>query len=118
MRIIDKVNEEVLRKTAERCRERNIIIPTFAQQKDPSKVPDKIKAKLKDVGLWDVNSLNLFRITWKNDHKTGTFGGVNFLEFPSELTGVPCRIIGLIGKYFPTGAHKVGATFGCLVPRR
>ena len=27
------------------------------------------------------------------------------------------RIIGLVGKYFPTGAHKVGAAFGCLVPR-
>jgi cysteine synthase A len=23
----------------------------------------------------------------------------------------------LIGKWFPTGAHKVGAAFGCLVPR-
>jgi cysteine synthase len=30
---------------------------------------------------------------------------------------VKARIIGLVGKYFPTGAHKVGAAFGCLVPR-
>ena len=33
------VNEKVLAKTIERCRERGIIIPTFAEQKDPSKVP-------------------------------------------------------------------------------
>ena len=39
------------------------------------------------------------------------------MEFPRELTGVDARIIGLVGKWFPTGAHKVGAAFGCLVPR-
>jgi cysteine synthase len=42
---------------------------------------------------------------------------VNYLELPSSLTGVPARIIVLVGKWFPTGAHKVGAAFGCLVPR-
>ena len=41
----------------------------------------------------------------------------NWIEFPSELTGVEARIVGLVGKYFPIGAHKVGAAFGCLVPR-
>jgi cysteine synthase A len=30
---------------------------------------------------------------------------------------VPARIIVLVGKWFPTGAHKVGAAFSCLVPR-
>jgi len=39
------------------------------------------------------------------------------LEIPPELTGVSARVIGLVGKWFPTGAHKVGATFSCLVPR-
>ncbi len=33
------------------------------------------------------------------------------------MTGVDARILALVGKWFPTGAHKVGATFGCLVPR-
>ncbi len=36
---------------------------------------------------------------------------------PEELTNVKAKIIALVGKWFPTGAHKVGATFGCLVPR-
>ena len=27
------------------------------------------------------------------------------------------RIIAVVGKWFPTGAHKVGAAYGCLVPR-
>ncbi|MBI5243102.1 MAG: pyridoxal-phosphate dependent enzyme [Elusimicrobia bacterium] len=112
-----KLNEAVIKKTVARCREKGIVIPTFAQLADPAKVPDSVKKKLKGVGLWDVDPANLFRISWKNDVKSGLYGGVNFLEIPSELTGVDARIIGLIGKYFPTGAHKVGAAFGCLVPR-
>ncbi|MDR2825706.1 MAG: pyridoxal-phosphate dependent enzyme, partial [Deltaproteobacteria bacterium] len=47
----------------------------------------------------------------------GAFGGVNYLELPSALTGVKARIVIMLGKWFPTGAHKVGAAFGCLVPR-
>ena len=76
-----------------------------------------MKSKLPKVGLWDVNPLNLWRITWKNDTKTGLYGKVNFFEIPKAVTGVDARIIGLTGKFFPTGAHKVGAAFGCLVPR-
>ncbi len=116
-RIIKTINRDVIKRTAQRCRERNIVIPTFAQMRDPSLVPEAIRTKLKDVGLWDVNPLNLFRITWKNDPNTGLFGKVNHLEIPSQITGVKARIIGLVGKYFPTGAHKVGAAFGCLAPR-
>ena len=116
-KIIKKQYPEVLKKTAARCKERGVVIPTFAQMRDPNLIPDAIKKKLSGVGLWDINPLNLFRITWKNDMQTGTFGGVNYLEIPSAITGVNARVIGLIGKYFPTGAHKVGAAFGCLVPR-
>jgi cysteine synthase len=115
--IIHKLNPSIIKKTAARCRKRNILIPTFAQMRDPNLVPKAIQKQLPKVGMWDVNPLNLYRITWKNDVKTGVFGGVNHLEIPPSITGVKARIIGLIGKYFPTGAHKVGAAFGCLVPR-
>jgi cysteine synthase len=108
-----------LGRAVQRARERNIIIPTFKQHKNPSLIPGAIQDRLKSVGLWDVNPLNLFRITWKNEpvSRGGGFNGVNYLEFPRSLTGVEARIIALVGKWFPTGAHKVGATFGCLVPR-
>lgn len=119
MSILPKsINYQVRNIAVKRCKERGIIIPTFAQLKNPDeKVPQEIKDKLKSVGLWDVNPLNLFRITWKNDVNTGLYGKVNYIELPSELTGVDARIIGLTGKFFPTGAHKVGAAFGCLVPK-
>ena len=108
-----------LERTLQRVREKKIIIPTLAQQKDPTLVPADIQQRLREIGLWDLHPLNLFRITWKNEpvvHGSG-FGGVNFLEFPKSLTGVDARIVGLVGKWFPTGVHKVGAAFGCLIPQ-
>lgn len=111
--------QQILENTVKRCRERHIIIPTYKQMRNPELIPEKIKSKLDDIGLWDLNSLNLFRITWKNEPVEfgGGVNGVNFMELPGELTGVDARIIVLIGKYFPTGSHKVGATFGPLVSR-
>jgi cysteine synthase len=111
------INEAVLEKTVSRCRERGILIPTFAQMADPSKIPASITDRLPGIGIDDLDPINLFRITWKNDAKTGLYGGVNYLEIPRELTGIRARVIGLIGSRFPTGAHKVGAAFGCLAPR-
>ena len=113
------VNEAQLKKTVERARERHIMIPTFRQQKDPSLIPDMIKEKLKALQLWEVNSYNLFRITWKNEpvDRGGGFGEPNHMEIPPALSGVDARILALVGKWFPTGSHKVGATFGCLIPR-
>lgn len=119
MRIDLKIDEERRENAIRRVRERNIIIPTFGQMKDPSRVPEKIKEQLGSVGMWDVDPMNLFRITWKNEpaQKGGGFGRVNSIEFPPSLTGTEARIIALVGKWFPTGAHKVGAAFSCLVPR-
>lgn len=112
-----QLNSDIIKKIAARCRDRGIVIPTFAQMRNPEVIPEPIKSKLSKVGMGDVNPLNLFRITWKNDVKTGLYGRVNYIEIPKAITGVKARIIGLVGKHFPTGAHKVGAAFGCLVPR-
>lgn len=114
------INEEQLKKNVKIAKERNILIPTFDQMKDPEKVPEKIKGKLKETGLWDIDPVNLFRITWKNQpvKNGGLYNKLpNYIEIPPEISGVKARIIALCGKFFPTGAHKVGATFGCLVPR-
>ena len=113
------VNDAVLDSAVETARERNFRIPTFKQMRDPSLIPVEIIAKLGSVGLWDLDPLNLYRITWHNEpiDSGGGFGPVNTIEFSPELTGVDARIILLVGKWFPTGTHKVGAAFGCLVPR-
>jgi cysteine synthase A len=113
------VHPERRKRAILRARERNIIIPTYAQMKDPAKIPAKVKEELAKIGLWDIHPRNLFRINWHNEPKVsgGGFGGVNTLELPSALTGVQARIVAIVGKWFPTGAHKVGAAFSCLVPR-
>ena len=113
------INEQGRAHNIQRAKEQNIIIPTIAQMRDPRTIPEKIREKLLGVGLWDVNPLNLFRITWKNEPKEsgGLFGAPNYIVLPPELTGVKAKILLMVGKYFPTGCHKVGASFGCLVPR-
>jgi len=113
------VNDAVLKSAVQQAKVRNFKIPTFKQMRDPSLVPDDVKQRLGSVGLWDLDPLNLYRITWHNEPTPsgGGFGGVNYLEIPSEISGVDARIVMLEGKWFPTGAHKVGAAFGCLAPR-
>ena len=112
------VNPEVRARNIQVCREKGILLPTFKQMINPSTVPASVKAKLAKTGLWDVNPVNLFRVTWKNEPvmQGGGFGEVNYIEIPKQLTGVKARILALVGKYFPTGAHKVGATYSCLAP--
>jgi len=113
------VLEERRDRAVKQVKKRNIVIPTFAQMKKPELISGEYKSQLSKIGLWDVAPRNLFRITWHNQPRStgGGFGPVNTLEFPSSLTGVEARIIALVGKWFPTGAHKVGAAFGCLAPR-
>jgi hypothetical protein len=111
--------DDRLKRAVKRARDQNIIIPTYAQMKNPAEVPSTVKESLSKIGLWDINPRNLFRITWKNEPiaSNGGYSGVNYIELPSSLTGVDARIIALVGKWFPTGAHKVGAAYSCLVPR-
>ncbi len=87
--------EKVLENTIQRCRDNNMIIPTYAQMRNPELVPDKIRNKLSNIGLWDLNPLNLFRITWKNEpvKSGGGYGEVNHVVLPKSLTGVDAKTI-------------------------
>ena len=61
-RIVDK---DIRSKAIARFREKEIILPTFEQLRNPDRIPDVIRSKLRKIGLWDKHPLNLFRITWK-----------------------------------------------------
>lgn len=112
------INTRTLEKNIAFCREKKIALPTFEMMRNPDKIPASVKEQLKGIGLWDLHSANLFRISWKNEQKDsgGLFEGVNHILLPPELTGCRANIIMISGRWFPTGAHKVGATYGCLVP--
>lgn len=114
------VNEEQLKKTVQAAKEQNIIVPTMAQMKDPSLIPDSIKEKLKTTAMDDLDPVNLFRISYYNEpvEKGGLFNKLpNYVEIPSALTGIKARVLALSGKFTPIGAHKVGPAYACLVPR-
>ncbi len=112
------IHPDVLEKNIAYCREKKISLPTYEMMKHPETIPSRIKAQLKHIGLWDLHSANLFRITWNNEQKDtgGLFQGANHFILPPELTGCRANIIMMSGRWFPTGAHKVGATYGCIVP--
>jgi len=112
----DIQNTDYLERTIKRCKEKKIILPTFKQLQQPETIPAEITDQLKNIGFDEVHPLNLFRINWRNDPQSGQIGDINYVEIPKEISGVKARIIGLVGKHFPTGAHKVGATYGCLAP--
>ena len=89
------INKEGLLHNIQKAKENNIIIPTIAQMQNPDLIPEKIKEKLTHTGLWDVDPVNLFRISWHNEAKES--GGLyqktpNYVEIPSSVSGVPCRI--------------------------
>lgn len=111
-------NEPQIAENAKICAKQGIILPTYAQMANPTMIPESIKQELKKIGRDEVHSRNLFRVNWENEpvESGGGFTGINHLIIPFELSGTRARIIGLAGKFFPTGAHKVGAAFSCLAP--
>jgi cysteine synthase A len=113
------VDKDTYDRTVERFREERIILPTFAQLADPSKVPDQIEAALASVEPDQPHPLNLFRVHWYNDEaRTGLADVPRHLVLPAELTGVDAKIVIALGDRFPMiRAHKVLAAFGCLTPR-
>ena len=103
------INKVGLEHNIQKAKENHIIIPTIAQMQNPDLIPEKIKAKLSTTGLWDVDPVNLFRISWHNEAKEsgGLFQAVpNYVEIPTKLSGVPCRIVAMSGKWFPTGQRQ------------
>jgi cysteine synthase len=108
-----------LERTVELCRERRIVLPTFAQLADPDLVPHGIRTALTGVGPDDADPLNLFRVHWHNARdRTSLVRVPEHVTLPPELTGVEARIVVALGDRFPLiRAHKVLAAYGCLAPR-
>ncbi|SKA97785.1 Cysteine synthase [Caloramator quimbayensis] len=85
--------------------------PNYEEMLNPNLIePDVREKALKALTENELDPINLFNITWKNkDNK------VNAFVFPKELTGVDANIVVLLGKYFPSGSHKVGPAYSTLI---
>jgi len=85
--------------------------PTYAEMRDPGLLPADLRKRAQAAAREaPLDPLNLFNITWHDDA-----GRVRALRLPEALTGVPAPIVLLYAKDFPTGAHKVGATYSVLM---
>jgi cysteine synthase len=113
------VDQAVYERAVERFRDRQIVMPTFAQLADPGLIPDAIEARLAAVDPDAPDALNLFRVHWFNGADRRSRVAVpNHLVLPKSLTGVDAPIIIALGDRFPMiGAHKVLAAYSCLAPR-
>ncbi len=85
--------------------------PTYSEMLNTETVDKEIRSKAwqaKDAN--ELDPINLFNITWKDDQ-----GQVRKIVLPKELTGTEANIVVLLGKYFPSGSHKVGPAYSTLI---
>lgn len=87
--------------------------PTFAEMRDPGLLPEGLRARAaKARAEAPLDPVNLYNITWKTD------GRVRYLVVPRALTGVAAPIVVLLGDGFPSGSHKVGPVYSCLIEKQ
>ncbi len=101
------------------CAEAGVLLPTFAELRDPGTIPGDVLAQVAGTGPDAPDPANLFRVHWYNDaRRRGLVDVPGHIELPPEITGTEARIVALLGERFPMiAAHKVLAAYACLVPR-
>jgi cysteine synthase len=110
------VDEASLARTADRFRERGIVLPRFAELADPTLFEHAATVGDADPGRPDPR--NLWRVHWYNDLAGGRVAVPEHVVLPPALTGVEAPIVVVFGDRFPMiAAHKVLAAYACLAPR-
>lgn len=84
--------------------------PTYEEMLHPERQNPAIKSKVIEARKNELDPMNLFNINWKNDS-----GEVNKIILPKSLTNVDANIVVMLGKYFPSGSHKVGPAYSTLI---
>ncbi len=109
----------IYNQTVAHLRARGIVLPRFSELAAPETIPDATRkmADAADKGAPDAR--NLFGVHWFN--QSMELGGKTvpaYIELPRAVTGVPARIVVMLGRHFPMiHAHKVLAAYACLAPR-
>jgi cysteine synthase len=115
----DIANRTVYDRAVGRLRDARVVLPTFDELADPSRLPDRVVAGLREVDPDAADPRNLLRVHWWNDaSRRGRAPVPEHVVLPESLTGVSAPIVVALGNRFPMiGAHKVLAAYACLVPR-
>ena len=82
--------------------------------RDPSRIKADVRKQALQLKSKDpLHPLNLFNITWKQGDLS-----IPHIVLPQELTGLDANIVVMIARHFPTGAHKVGPAYSCLIEKQ
>jgi len=84
--------------------------PTYDEMLNPSHIDPKIRKEALEGKEDELNPINLFNINWKDEENQ-----VHKIVLPKAMTGVDANIVVLLGKYFPSGSHKVGPAYSTLI---
>ncbi len=87
--------------------------PTFEEMLHPSKIAPEVRARaLRARRDNPLDPVNLFNITWRDENDE-----ITHVVLPPALTGVKARITVIYAKDFPSGSHKVGPAYSCLLEK-
>ena len=84
--------------------------PTYQEMLHPELLPAEIRSAALSGAATELDPINLFNITWR-----GADNQVRHVVLPKELTGVRANIVVMVGRYFPSGSHKVGPAYTTLM---
>lgn len=85
--------------------------PTYEEMLHPETIDPAVRAKaLKAKETDELDPINLFNINWKDADNR-----VRKIVLPKALTGVEANVVVMLGKYFPSGSHKVGPAYSTLI---
>lgn len=84
--------------------------PTYDEMAHPSHIDPQIRKKALLGKANELDPINLFNINWRDEENQ-----VHKIVLPREMTGVEANIVVLLGKYFPSGSHKVGPAYSTLI---
>jgi cysteine synthase A len=87
--------------------------PTFEEMLHPEKIDPTVRQRALEMRTKDpLDPINLYNITWKSPE-----GDIYYYVLPPQLTNVEAPIVVMYSKDFPTGSHKVGATYSVLIEK-
>ena len=100
-----------------RARELGVVLPTFSQLADPTKIPPSVAKTLATVAPDEPRFENLWRVNWYNAaDRTSRADVPGYIVIPEAISGVKAPIVVLLGDRFPMiGAHKVLPAYSVLV---
>ncbi len=88
--------------------------PTYSEMLHPETIDPRTRSLALEMRNIDpLDPINLYNISWRDGH-----GHLYAEVIPPELTGVDTPIVVLYAKDFPTGSHKVGATYCVLLEKQ